>query len=383
MPFQISEVRFVEFLEIFTEHMNILLRFRLRAFVGSVLIAPLFASLAHAADPAELFEKLSPSVWVVVAVDRNGSTLGSGSGVVIGAERMVTNCHVLKKAASMHVKRENTAHAARLEFADVDRDLCTLKVKNLSAPAVNIGALSSVRVGQKVIVIGAPRGLELTLSDGLVSALRRDQDDAVELIQISAPISPGSSGGGLFNMNGDLLGITTSSLRDSQNLNFATPSEWIKDIASRSELGEARKRAEQEKGATPRKSVVPSFKEQRLQGAEALATVKTIMGLGANDTSYKDGSAIIDVSNAAKPTIVLSSNRGSENARFAFHSDSSELCITATFPAESLFRPNAYVIARREWGYFVRCYWLYEFEPDRFVLREKDAAANAFVIEVK
>jgi serine protease Do len=354
----------------------------LHTFVICVLVYLPCVSKAQATDPAELFEKLSPSVWVVVASDKNGVATSLGSGVVIGIERIVTNCHVLKKAASVLVRRENTMHAARLEFADVERDLCTLKVKGLSAPAVNIAALSSVRVGQKIIVIGAPRGFELTLSDGLISALRRNKDDVVEFIQISAPISPGSSGGGLFNMNGDLLGIPTLSRTDAQNLNFATPAEWIHDIASRSELAEVKKKEESKPVITP-KSASTDSEVRRVQGDELLAVVRRAMGLGSTDANFKDGGATIDVSNVAKRSISLGPNEWGRNARFAVHPGSGELCITAAFPPVPAFGPTIYLKARIEWNYFVRCYWVYEFGPEQFALREKDTSVNAFVMDIK
>lgn len=360
-----------------------LLRLRAR-WCSLLLLGLLCASRAHALDPAELFEQLSPSVWVVVAADKHGITTSSGSGVVIGAERMVTNCHVLKKAASVLVKRENTAHAARLEFADVERDLCTLKIKSLLAPPVKIAPLGSVKVGQKIIVIGAPRGLELTLSDGLVSALRRNRDDAIELIQISAPISPGSSGGGLFSMNGDLLGIPSLSMKDAQNLNFAIPSEWIKDIASRSEFAEIKRKEEQDKTPISRKSASAAFEEQQLKSAELIALVNKAMGLSANGANDPEGRANIDISNVARPMISLRADNSSWNARFALRSGGNELCITATYPPPPIGAvPRSNTRVRAEWTYYVQCYRVYEFEPDKFALREREATANAFVIDVK
>jgi len=94
---------------------------------------------------------------------------------------------------------------------------------------------SSLRVGMRVYAVGAPRRLEQTISDGLLSALRRGDAGELQLVQTSAPISPGSSGGGLFDAHGRLIGITTSGLKESQNLNFAMPARWISDLARRNE----------------------------------------------------------------------------------------------------------------------------------------------------
>lgn len=81
----------------------------------------------------------------------------------------------------------------------------------------------TLRVGSRVYAIGTPRGLETTISDGLLSGLRRYAQNTIEALQVSVPIAPGSSGGGLFDEQGRLIGTTTAGLRDSQNLNFAIP----------------------------------------------------------------------------------------------------------------------------------------------------------------
>lgn len=89
----------------------------------------------------------------------------------------------------------------------------------------------TLKTGERVYAVGAPQGLELTLSEGLISGLR-PTDDA-QLVQTSAPISPGSSGGGLFDSKGQLVGVTTLYLKEGQNLNFAVPAEWISALTER------------------------------------------------------------------------------------------------------------------------------------------------------
>ena len=186
-----------------------------------------------ALEADEVFDRASPSVWGVLTVDQKSAPMSRGSAVVIAPGRLITNCHVVDKAKAVWVRRENVMYGAEVELRDGARDLCQLKVANFSAPAVTIAPLDAVRVGGKAYAIGNPRGLENTLSDGLVSGVRRGKDGGVEAIQTSAPISPGSSGGGLFDAQGRLVGITTFSLRDSQSLNFAVPAVWILDLAQR------------------------------------------------------------------------------------------------------------------------------------------------------
>jgi hypothetical protein len=187
---------------------------------------------AGSLNPEALFELIAPSVWLVQA--REDEDKGSiGSAVVIAPQTMITNCHVVEKARMLRVHADGKSLVAYLQYADLLRDLCQLNVPGLQAPAVSIGDPHALRVGAKLYAIGNPRGLELTLSDGLLSGLRRNAKGELQALQISAPISPGSSGGGLFNVYGQLVGITTFALKESQNLNFALPSHWIIDVPTR------------------------------------------------------------------------------------------------------------------------------------------------------
>lgn len=207
-----------------------------------VLILPAQAQPASLA-PEVLFDMVSPSVWVVRTQDEAGRALALGSAVVVGPGRLITNCHVLARAKAVVVARENVTYGATLEFPDPDRDLCQLKVANFHAPAVAIAAPQTWRVGARVYAIGSPRGLETTISDGLLSGIRRNEQDQIEALQITVPISPGSSGGGLFDAQGRLVGITTMILRNAQNVNFAVPSSWIAEVPERAQAALAAKAA--------------------------------------------------------------------------------------------------------------------------------------------
>jgi hypothetical protein len=208
-----------------------------RALVVALAIASAGAGApVRALSPSEVFEKVAPSVWAVRPLDGAGRPINYGSGVVIGAGRMVTNCHVLIRAKAVQVRREKLSFEAALEHADPERDLCTLTVKDFTAPAAAIGSFAALKIGQRVYTVGNPEGLALTLAEGLISGLRTE-DPRLPPIQTTAPISPGSSGGGLFDEQGRLLGITTSAVvgrqRIAQNLNFAMPAEWIAEVPER------------------------------------------------------------------------------------------------------------------------------------------------------
>ncbi|MDB5897322.1 MAG: hypothetical protein JWP22_4213 [Ramlibacter sp.] len=216
--------------------MRTLRHFTWRAALGAA--AALFAGGAGAqsTSPEDLYRNLSPSIWLVRAYDADGLAIRSGSAVVTSPETLLTNCHVLRQAKRITITNDNVQHGVRLQHIDVERDLCQITARNLSAPPVPIGNTDRLAVGQKVYALGNPLGIERTLSDGLISALHRTEAGR-ELfrIQTSAPISPGSSGGGLFDAQGRLIGITTSQRIDGQNINFAIPIDWLRDLAARSD----------------------------------------------------------------------------------------------------------------------------------------------------
>ncbi len=185
-----------------------------------------------ARSPEELFAELSRSTARITVHDVSGKAVGLGSGVVTGIGTVITNCHVATAGGSLTVKVGAEQFSASVEVADEEYDLCKLSVTGLTAPAVPIGTAESLKTGQKVYAIGAPQGLELTISDGIVSGMRDLPQGRV--IQTTAPISPGSSGGPLFDAYGRLVGIMTFQHRTGQNLNFAVPADWIANLRSRS-----------------------------------------------------------------------------------------------------------------------------------------------------
>jgi S1-C subfamily serine protease len=204
---------------------------------------------AHGLSAEEVFEKVSPSI-VVVDVDwleASGTRSGLGSGVVVthhdarglagGPDRagtppvkvVITNCHVISGADAIYVRHNGKRFAATLSAAAPRFDLCQLSVPDLEAPPVRLGSPGRMKPGARVYSIGAPEGLELSITEGLVSALRNV--DGVRMFQSSAPISPGSSGGGLFDDQGNLIGITTFRIGDGQDLNFAVSSENVRQLS--------------------------------------------------------------------------------------------------------------------------------------------------------
>jgi len=194
-----------------------------------IVAATLVASTAWSNSATLVFERVSPSVVVVFAHDQAGKAISQGSGVVVEPEVVVTNCHVLEKGVTYAIAHQGRRHPARLRHANWERDVCSLSVPALAAPAVALGSTHNLKVGQQVYAVGAPRGLELTLSEGIISSLR-DIGVGSPYLQITAPISPGSSGGGLFDEEGQLIGLPTLYLAEGQQLNFALPVEFVQQL---------------------------------------------------------------------------------------------------------------------------------------------------------
>lgn len=189
--------------------------------------------------PSQIFAADSPSFVVVVAYGENGEAIAQGSGVVIAKDTVVSNCHVIEKANTASVLYQKKHLAATLRYEDSERDLCSFTVKALSAPPVCMGYTSQVQVGDAAYAIGAPEGLDLTLSGGLISSLRKIPGGVV--LQMTTPISPGSSGGGLFDAQGRLIGITSYYMSKGEQLNFALPVEWVNELPQRSKLASVNK----------------------------------------------------------------------------------------------------------------------------------------------
>jgi S1-C subfamily serine protease len=151
---------------------------------------------------------------------RTKSNVSQGSAVAVTPRIALTNCHVLEGNKLHFLVKNEVVFAVTIAYGHKDSDRCAVAVESGSlTPIAGVRPYSALTVGERVYTVGSPSGLENTLGEGIVSGLRRGA--GIDLVQMSAPISPGSSGGGLFDAAGNLIGITTFLLRDSQNLNFA------------------------------------------------------------------------------------------------------------------------------------------------------------------
>lgn len=175
------------------------------------------------------------AVVSIIMSDKDGQPISQGSGFVISKDgRVVTNFHVIRSGVSAIVKLPDGAFFAveGVLAADKDRDIAIIKAHGQDFHTLSLGDSSSVQVGDEVVAIGNPLSLESTVSNGIVSAIRAMDAEGGKFLQITTPISPGSSGGPLFNMEGKVVGMTTMYLKGGENLNFAIPVDDVRHLLS-------------------------------------------------------------------------------------------------------------------------------------------------------
>jgi tetratricopeptide (TPR) repeat protein len=183
--------------------------------------------------PGQVFDKVKAGVVVVKTLDAQGKMTKQGSGMILPSGRVATNHHVVERGTSYRVGRGKQLVPATLYAEDGDKDICLLDAKGIKGKPAQLGKAARLKVGNPVYALGAPKGMELSLSDGIVAQLHGGPPP---FIQTTATISPGSSGGGLFDGEGRLVGLTTFYLEGVQSLNFAMPVEWIDGVKPGSKL---------------------------------------------------------------------------------------------------------------------------------------------------
>lgn len=203
---------------------------RCRSILFLLLLSP--ALLSAQDDLRDLVRRVKPGVVTLAVFDSTGGVIGMGSGFFVAPDRIVTNRHVVERASRAEY-RMASGEIAMVEGVAADNpatDLVKLVVRPPLGEATTL-QLSDVppEEGERIVAIGSPRGLELTVSEGIVSSLRSDPMIGT-LLQITAPISPGSSGGPILNRRGEVVGVASWVMAEGQNLNFAVPVARVAEL---------------------------------------------------------------------------------------------------------------------------------------------------------
>ena len=179
-------------------------------------------------------EKVFENAWRSIVVIKNDE--GQGSGIIVRPNIVATNCHVIDGGNVIVYKHDNrqastnTPFGATIRYRDDDYDFCLLDVPSLWGIPATMRKYNTLKIGENVYALGSPKGLDLSLSTGIISQLRRGETN--RYIQTDAAISPGSSGGGLFDSEGNLIGILTKKLVDEEveGIGFAIPADLALDL---------------------------------------------------------------------------------------------------------------------------------------------------------
>jgi S1-C subfamily serine protease len=187
-------------------------------------------NLGATETPSAILASNSKAIAVMVAANSESARLGTG--FFVGDHGLLlTNFHVVEGTTTVGIKLHGTEAAiliTNVRGYDLDNDLAVLQVDGVDAQPVMLGDSDKVDAGQPVVVVGNPEGLEQTVSNGLVSAIR--EFNGRRLFQLSAPISAGSSGSPVFNDHGEVVGVVVSSIEAGQNLNFAVPINYVEPV---------------------------------------------------------------------------------------------------------------------------------------------------------
>lgn len=178
-------------------------------------------SASSALTPSQIFSRASASVVVIVADDQSTQREALGSGFLVSRDRIATNHHVLEgmKEAYVVFSDGKVKPVSGVVADSVQQDLIILRVETGNRPSLSFGDELSLQQGDPVYALGAPKGLELSFTNGIVSSFRKS--NAQFLIQTTAAIAPGSSGGPLFDRTGRVVGVTTSMISDAPGIYFS------------------------------------------------------------------------------------------------------------------------------------------------------------------
>jgi S1-C subfamily serine protease len=199
-------------------------------FITASLLTLPIAFGQTALTTAQIAKRASPSVVVIQGKTDSGDILGSGF-IVSKDGKIVTNAHVIRdlKTASVQLASGQFFDSVSVLATDEPRDLAIIQVVAQDLPVLEMGNANTLSVGDPVVVVGSPRGLEGTVTAGILSSIR-SIGEGLKVLQTDAAVNPGNSGGPLLNSSAQVVGVVSFILRSAQGLNFAVPINYVRDL---------------------------------------------------------------------------------------------------------------------------------------------------------
>ncbi len=183
--------------------------------------------------PREIAQQTLPSTVLLVMGNSDTKKVKSGSGFFISEDVVATNFHVIKETTKGYAKiygQDKIYEVLGIVGIDEKNDLVLLKIKGIKGKPLKLNIDDSIAIGDEVFAVGNPEGLEGTFSQGIVSSIRKTEK--LNLLQITASISEGSSGGALLNDKGEVVGVAVGAIESGQSLNFAIPVSLLRSLIS-------------------------------------------------------------------------------------------------------------------------------------------------------
>ena len=194
--------------------------------IACISMALFGCSPRQALSAKEVYAKTADQIVTIECWNSNSIRTKQGSGIVLGriSEKhgvdILTNYHVINSSSLIRITtRKGEVFKAAIVYFDATTDTAVIRVDNSRYQGANPKMAGDISVGDTVYAVGAPKGLGWTITGGIVSGIRSER--GIKMVQTNAAISPGSSGGGLFNDSGELTGMTSFDVKEGQNLNFA------------------------------------------------------------------------------------------------------------------------------------------------------------------
>ncbi|WP_165864354.1 S1C family serine protease [Capsulimonas corticalis] len=200
------------------------------AHAGAPPTPPAAASARTPLTIREVADLALPSIVMIVITDKLGTNTALGSGFVLAPGVVATNIHVIADAATVtvHFADGRSATSPGAVAVDRDHDLILIRVDTGAVRPLRLASEQDYHVGDTVVALGNPEGLGWSVSAGLISALREENN--LRVVQTTAPISHGSSGGPLLDLYGNVVGVNSFNWGEGQNLNFAYPGSYLDSL---------------------------------------------------------------------------------------------------------------------------------------------------------